>query len=58
MRSQIEDDREWLSNLEATEDKKRVLLLSKLVINLGFYISLPRSKASQAPAYFIKTNIN
>ena len=56
MRSQIEDDREWLSNLEATERQKTGIASLKVSYSksFGFYISLPHSKASQAPAYFIR----
>ncbi len=51
MRARLEDDQEWLTNLEVTERERVGVANLKVGYNktFGYYISMPRSKASQAP---------
>ncbi|BAP18286.1 DNA mismatch repair protein MutS [cyanobacterium endosymbiont of Epithemia turgida] len=56
IRHRLEDDRQWLANLEVTERKK--IRVSNLKVgyskNFGYYISLPRSKAELVPDNYIR----
>ncbi|VEP15538.1 DNA mismatch repair protein MutS [Hyella patelloides LEGE 07179] len=51
MRQRLEDDRQWLTNLEVTERERTGVSNLKVGYNktFGYYISMPRSKAEQAP---------
>ncbi|MEM8832047.1 MAG: DNA mismatch repair protein MutS, partial [Cyanobacteria bacterium P01_G01_bin.19] len=51
IRQRLEDDKQWLTNLETTEREKLGIANIKVGYNktFGYYISMPRSKASQAP---------
>lgn len=51
MRLRLEDDKQWLTNLEVTERERTGVSNLKVGYNktFGYYISLPRSKAEQAP---------
>jgi DNA mismatch repair protein MutS len=51
MRQRLEEDKQWLANLEVTERQKTGITTLKVGYNktFGYYISLPRSKAEQAP---------
>ena len=51
MRQRLEDDKEWLANLEITERERTGVSNLKVGYNktFGYYISMPRSKANQAP---------
>ena len=51
IRQQLEDDKQWLTNLEVTERERVGVANIKVGYNktFGYYISMPRSKASQAP---------
>lgn len=51
LRQQLEDDKQWLTNLEVTERERVGVANIKVGYNktFGYYISMPRSKASQAP---------
>ena len=51
MRQLLEEDRQWLTNLEVTERERTGISNLKVGYNktFGYYISLPRSKAEQAP---------
>ncbi|MFW6358036.1 MAG: DNA mismatch repair protein MutS, partial [Chroococcales cyanobacterium] len=50
-RKAIEDDQQWLANLETSEREKTGISNLKVGYNktFGYYISLPRSKADLAP---------
>lgn len=56
IRHRLEDDRQWLANLEVTERKK--IRVSNLKVgyskSFGYYISLPRSKAELVPDNYIR----
>ncbi len=51
IRQRLEDDKQWLTNLEVTERERIGVANIKVGYNktFGYYISMPRSKASQAP---------
>ena len=51
LRQQLEDDKQWLTNLEVTERERVGIPNIKVGYNktFGYYISMPRSKASLAP---------
>ncbi|GFE70596.1 DNA mismatch repair protein MutS [Chroococcus sp. FPU101] len=56
MREQYQEDIQWLANFEATEKKRTGISNLKVDSNksFGYYISLPRSKAEQAPENYIR----
>ncbi len=51
MRSLLEEDKQWLANLEVTERQRTGITNLKVGYNktFGYYISMPRSKADRAP---------
>lgn len=51
MRQNLEADKQWLANLEITERERTGVSSLKVGYNktFGYYISMPRSKANQAP---------
>jgi DNA mismatch repair protein MutS len=51
IRQRLEDDKQWLTNLEVTERERVGIANLKVGYNktFGYYISMPRSKASHAP---------
>ena len=51
LRQRLEDDKKWLTNLEVTERERIGIANIKVGYNktFGYYISMPRSKADQAP---------
>ena len=51
MRNRLEQDKQWLANLEVTERERIGITNLKVGYNktFGYYISLPRSKADLAP---------
>jgi len=51
LRQRLEDDKQWLTNLETTERERIGITNIKVGYNktFGYYISMPRSKADQAP---------
>ena len=51
IRQRLEEDKQWLMNLEVTERERVGVANIKVGYNktFGYYISMPRSKASQAP---------
>lgn len=51
IRQRLEDDKQWLTTLEVTERERVGVANLKVGYNktFGYYISMPRSKASQAP---------
>ncbi len=51
IRQRLEDDKQWLTNLEVTERERVGVANIKVGYNktFGYYISMPRSKASQTP---------
>ena len=51
MRNRLEEDKQWLANLEVTERERVGVTNLKVGYNktFGYYISLPRSKADYAP---------
>jgi DNA mismatch repair protein MutS len=52
----VEEDNQWLANLEATERERTGVPTLKVGYNkaFGYYITLPRSKADQAPSNYIR----
>ena len=56
MRKRLEDDRQWLANLEITEREKTGVTNLKVGYNktFGYYLSMPRSKAEQAPENYVR----
>lgn len=56
IRRRLEDDRQWLANLELTERQKIRVSNLKVGYNktFGYYISLPRSKAELAPDNYVR----
>jgi DNA mismatch repair protein MutS len=54
LRQKSEEDKQWLANLEVTERQRTGIANLKVGYNktFGYYISLPRSKADQAPANY------
>ncbi|MEL6930682.1 MAG: DNA mismatch repair protein MutS, partial [Cyanobacteria bacterium J06600_6] len=51
IRQRLEDDKQWLTNLEVTERERVGVANIKVGYNktFGYYISMPRSKSSLAP---------
>ena len=51
LRQQLEDDKQWLTNLEVTERERVGVANIKVGYNktFGYYISMPRSKSNLAP---------
>ena len=51
MRNRLEEDKQWLANLEVTERERTGVANLKVGYNktFGYYLSLPRSKADLAP---------
>ena len=51
MRQRLEDDKQWLTNLEVSERERTGISNLKVGYNktFGYYISMPRSKADLAP---------
>ncbi len=56
MRQNLQEDREWLANLEVSEREKLGITHLKVGYNktFGYYISLPRSKADFAPDNYVR----
>ncbi|MFM7576235.1 MAG: DNA mismatch repair protein MutS, partial [Microcystaceae cyanobacterium] len=56
MRRNLEDDQQWLTNLEVTERQRTGIANLKVGYNktFGYYLSLPRSKSEQAPENYIR----
>ena len=56
MRQRLEDDRQWLANLEITERERTGVTNLKVGYNktFGYYLSMPRSKAEQAPENYVR----
>ncbi|MGK7942376.1 MAG: DNA mismatch repair protein MutS [Crocosphaera sp.] len=56
MRQRLDDDRQWLANLEITERERTGVSNLKVGYNktFGYYLSLPRSKAEQAPDNYVR----
>lgn len=56
MRRKLEEDTQWLTNLEVTERQKTGISNLKVGYNktFGRYISLPRSKAEKAPDRYVR----
>ncbi|MDJ0843120.1 DNA mismatch repair protein MutS [Crocosphaera sp.] len=56
MRKRLEDDRQWLANLEITERERTGVSNLKVGYNktFGYYLSMPRSKAEQAPDNYVR----
>ncbi len=54
IRQRLEDDKQWLTNLEVTERERVGVANIKVGYNktFGYYISMPRSKASHAPDHY------
>ncbi|MEL6900094.1 MAG: DNA mismatch repair protein MutS [Cyanobacteria bacterium J06606_4] len=56
LRSQVSRDQQWIANLEATERDRTGISTLKVGYTkaFGYYISISRSKASQAPADYTR----
>jgi DNA mismatch repair protein MutS len=56
MKQRLEDDRQWLTNLELTERERTGIANLKVGYNktFGYYLSLPRSKADYAPDNYLR----
>ncbi|MDJ0661009.1 MAG: DNA mismatch repair protein MutS [Crocosphaera sp.] len=56
MRKRLEDDRQWLANLEITERERTGVSNLKVGYNktFGYYLSMPRNKAEQAPDNYVR----
>lgn len=56
LRHQIADDQQWIANLEVTERQRTGISTLKVGFNktFGYYLSLSRSKADQAPDDYIR----
>ena len=56
IRQRLEDDRQWLANLEITERERTGVTNLKVGYNktFGYYLSMPRSKAEQAPDNYVR----
>ena len=56
MRQGLVEDRDWLANLEVTERKRSGINNLKVGYNksFGYYLSLPRSKAENAPENYLR----
>ena len=54
MRNRLEEDKQWLANLEVTERERVGVTNLKVGYNktFGYYLSLPRSKADHAPGNY------
>ncbi|MBD2137145.1 DNA mismatch repair protein MutS [Anabaena sp. FACHB-1237] len=52
----VEADQQWIANLEIDEKSKTGISNLKVGFNktFGYYISIPRSKADQVPAHYIR----
>ncbi|MDJ0726842.1 MAG: DNA mismatch repair protein MutS [Prochloraceae cyanobacterium] len=50
-RKELEEDKQWIANLEVTEKERTEISNLKVGYNktFGYYISIPRSKADKAP---------
>ncbi|MGF1480624.1 MAG: DNA mismatch repair protein MutS [Cyanophyceae cyanobacterium] len=56
MRRELEEDRQWLANLEVTERQRTGISNLKVGYNktFGYYISMPRSRAKEAPSNYVR----
>ncbi|MEB3122384.1 MAG: DNA mismatch repair protein MutS [Snowella sp.] len=56
MRRGLEEDKQWLANLEVTERQRTGITNLKVGYNksFGYYLTLPRSKAEQAPENYLR----
>jgi DNA mismatch repair protein MutS len=56
MRQRLEEDKQWLANLEVTERQRTGIPNLKVGYNktFGYYLTLPRSKAEQAPENYLR----
>lgn len=56
LRQQIEQDQQWIANLEASERQRTGIATLKVGFNktFGYYISISRAKAQQAPDNYIR----
>lgn len=56
LRHQIADDRQWIANLETHERQRTGIHTLKVGFNkaFGYYISISRAKADQAPSDYIR----
>ncbi|MEM1369652.1 MAG: DNA mismatch repair protein MutS [Cyanobacteria bacterium P01_H01_bin.15] len=56
MRQRLEDDQQWLANLEVTERERLGITNLRVGYNktFGYFISLPRSKAGSAPDNYVR----
>lgn len=56
MRQRLEEDKQWLANLEVTERERTGIANLKVGYNktFGYYISMPRSKADLAPDNYLR----
>lgn len=56
MKSQAEEDQKWLANLEITERQRTGISALKVGYSkaFGYYISMPKSKADQAPEDYLR----
>lgn len=56
MRRRLEEDQQWLANLEVTERQRTGISTLKVGYNktFGYYISFPRSKADKAPDNYVR----
>jgi DNA mismatch repair protein MutS len=56
MRQRLEEDKQWLANLEVTERERTSIANLKVGYNktFGYYISMPRSKADLAPDNYLR----
>jgi DNA mismatch repair protein MutS len=56
LRSQVAGDQQWIANLEAIERERSGIATLKVGFNkaFGYYISISRSKANQAPDDYIR----
>ena len=55
-RINLEEDKQWIANLEVTERKRSGISNLKVGYNktFGYYISVPRSKAEQVPKNYLR----
>ncbi|MGP1373780.1 MAG: DNA mismatch repair protein MutS, partial [Almyronema sp.] len=56
LRQQVETDQQWIANLEVTERERSGISSLKVGFNkaFGYYISISRSKADQAPDEYMR----
>jgi DNA mismatch repair protein MutS len=56
LRQQVEADKVWIANLEATERQRTGIATLKVGYNkaFGYYISISRAKSEQAPAEYVR----